>query len=281
MANGFRAAVPPITGEPSPYGLLGGCVEVVNATDTHELNGTDLMPSACGAVNSWQDCPDPAFPNPTSKIFDPTTTCEFDPVTLYAGVRCGTFGLGYDEGQTLAADRLRLGEQRALEDHFARRWLALHADDITPASGAVNVAQGVGLLEGWLADTYGGQGLLHVPAGAAALMGCCNVVTRTREVNCPETLMGNGVVFGAGYNINVGPPVPPATTPTPAGPCQAWLYITPPVRVRRDTPQLTFRNEGQSIDTTVNTRYALAESTFVVEVACCDAAAVLVELCTV
>ena len=54
---GMRALVPPITGEPSPHGLLGGCVPVVVATDGHQLNGTDLLPASCDAAHPWQNCP--------------------------------------------------------------------------------------------------------------------------------------------------------------------------------------------------------------------------------
>jgi hypothetical protein len=274
MPNGFRASVPPIVGRPSPFGLLGGCTEVITTTDLHELNGTDVLPSACGPADLWTECPNPTFPNPSAKVFDPTTTCSFDPVTVYAGVRCGTFGMTYAEGQALAAQRLELGEQAALEESFMRRWLCSNATDLTPAAGALSIAQGVGALEGWLARTYGGLGVLHVPAGAAALLSSKTIVDFvTSGEGTPRTLMGNCIVLGAGYMANL---VPGTCTAAPAG--EAVLYATPPVRVRRDTPQLTFRNEAQSIDTRVNTRYALAESTFVVEVACCEAAAVRVTL---
>jgi hypothetical protein len=275
MANGFRASVPRIPGRPSPHGLLGGCTEVITVSDVHELNGTNLMPSACGAGDPWTNCPPPEQPNPASKIFDPTVTCSFDPVTVYAGVRCATFGLTHEESQALALERLELGEQAGLEDWFMRNWLCTNAEDLTPVAGALSIAQGVGVLENWLALNYGGLGVLHVPAGAAALM------SRFRVVPCCDppiqTLMGNCVVLGAGYSANVGPADPgPGCAVAPSG--EAWLYITPPVRVRRDERSSVIRTEAQAVDTRLNDRYALAETTFVVEVACCDAAAVRVTL---
>jgi hypothetical protein len=60
---------------------------------------------------------------------------------------------------------------------------------------------------------------------------------------------------------------------------EAWLYITPPVRVRRDSPGLAVREERYAVNTSTNDRYALAETTFVPETACCTAAAVRVTLC--
>lgn len=279
-AIGQRAAVPPISGEPSRYGLLGGCTEVITVTDPHELNGTDFLSTACGAVGQWQDCPDPLFPNPENKTFDRPVQCSFEPVTLYAGITCSTFGLSFEEGQAAALEQLALGEQRGLEDFFMRRWLCTNADgnDLTPAAGALSVAAGVGALENWLANNYGGTGVIHVPAGAAALMSHATLVDFVTSGNgSPRTLMGNCLVLGAGYAANLGPDGAGGCVVAPAG--EAWLYITPPVRVRRDTAFLATTTEAQSVRSATNDRFALAESTFVVEVACCKAAAVRVKLC--
>jgi hypothetical protein len=90
----------------------------------------------------------------------------------------------------------------------------------------------------------------------------------------PRTLMGNCLVFGAGYSVNVGPPT---CTAAPAG--EAWLYATGPVRIRRDVAALVPMSEGESVRARTNDRFALAESTFVVEIACCTSAAVRVTLC--
>ncbi|MFF8931483.1 cupin [Streptomyces longwoodensis] len=262
-----------IRGTPSPFGLLGRCVDVVDADDLHELNGTQMVPLSCTAAHTWQrDCPPPPTPNPASKTFDRPGLCEFDPVTVYAGATCSTFGMTQDEAVVHATETLRMGEQRALEEHFMVNALCTMAasNDLTPAAGPLQVAQGIAVLEGWLAEQYGGKGLLHVPAGAAALLGCCNVVTApTSGIGCPQTLMGNGVVFGAGYAANVGGAT---CTQAPAG--ELWLYVTGPVRVRRGPLDVNPTTEAQSIDTRLNDRYVLAERTSVIETACCEAAAV-------
>jgi hypothetical protein len=270
--------VPPINGDPSPYGLLGGCVEVVTVSDPHELNGTDTLSLSCADANPWQDCPAPEFPNPASKVFDRPRICSYEPVTVYAGVTCSTFGLTYTEGQQRALEQLRLGEQRALEQFFMERVLCGYAagNDLTPVAGALSVPVGVGALEGWLASNYGGQGVLHVPAGAAALLGYYRVLDFDGDVY--RTLAGNCVVIGAGYAANVGPADPgPGCVVAPPG--EAWLYITPPVRVRRDAPGLASQDERLTVNTITNDRFALAETTFVPETACCVAAAVRVTLC--
>ncbi|WP_019061701.1 hypothetical protein [Streptomyces prunicolor] len=273
-AAGLRKRVDPIPGNPSPYGILGGCVEIEDVADVHELLGTEWMPLSCAAAHDWEWCPDgSSTPGPTMKTFERPGVCSASPITIYAGVTCGTVGWPYDEAVQHARETLRMGEQRALEEWFMRDVLCDMSVDLTPGA-AVPVAQGVAALEGWLAENYGGQGLLHVPAAAAALMGCCNVVTRTRDTQCPETLMGNGVIFGAGYALNVGGA---DCTQAPDG--EAWLYVTGPLRVRREAPAIVPGTDAESFRITTNDRFVLAERSFVIEVACCEAAAIRVSLC--
>lgn len=281
---GLRALVPPINGEPSPHGLLGGCIPVVTATDGHVLNGTDLLPSSCAAANQWQNCPDPLagdfpFTNPDSKVFDRPDSCTFAPITVYAGYECSVIGTSFEEARNAALDQLARGEQAALENYFMTQWLANanHTVDLTPAAGALHVVSGIGVLESWLAENYGGSGVLHVPAGVASLLAMHSQVSVATEEVCPTTLMGNSVILGAGYAANVGPATPPAV-PAVAAAGEAWLYITPPMRIRRDDRAITQQTRQQSVDTRINDMRVLAETTFVPEVACCIAAAVRVTL---
>lgn len=282
---GLRALVPPIMGEPSPHGLLGGCVPVVFATDGHSLNGTDMLTTACAPAHPWQNCPTTTpgeFPwvNPAEKIFDRQGFCTFEPLTAYAGVECSTFGISYQEAGQLAMDQLVLGEQHVLETWFMTRFLAnaTHTVDITPGAGAVHIVNGIGILENWLGDNYGGQGVLHAPIGTASLLAMHHQVRDgVADETCLETLAGNSVVLGAGYSANVGPATPPAVPPVAAS-GEAWLYITPPVRIRRDERTLILNREWQGVNTSVNDRQSLAETTFVPEVACCKAAAIRVSL---
>lgn len=284
---GLRALVPPITSDPLPNGLLGGCVDVVTTNDMHELNGTDMISMSCAASNPWQDCPSPdpdnvlpIWVNPASKVFDRPGACSFEPVTAYAGVECSTFGISFPEAQQRAMDQLRMGEQRTLEAFFLERGLAKMSlgNDLTPVGGAVHIAAGVGLLEAWLAENFGGAGLLHAPVGAATLLSMNRVVRFASDETCPGTLAGNGVVLGAGYSGGIGPYTAPLTPGVAAPAGEAWLYVTPPVRIRRDAGFLVQRDEWQGVNTVTNDRRAVAESTFVAEVSCCMGAAVRVSL---
>ncbi|MDP4501058.1 hypothetical protein [Nonomuraea turcica] len=269
---GLRKLVSPIPGSPSPHGILGGCVDIVDVSDEHEMLGTEFLSLSCSGAHDWNWCPDPDTPpGPTEKTFDRPEVCTFPSITIYAGSQCSTIGQSYEEAVQRAREQLRMGEQRALEEWFMRDVLCPMAEDLTPGA-AVPVPQGVAALEGWLAEAWGGQGVLHIPAAAAALTGCCNVVQP--DGDCPRTLMGNGVIFGAGYALNVGPP-----DCSQAPPGEAWLYATGPIRVRREAPQIVPDTDAESVRYTVNQRFVLAERSFVVEVACCRAAAIRVSLC--
>lgn len=276
---GLRAEVGPITGDPTPHGLLSGCVEVVTASDVHELNGTEVPAYACAPASPWQDCPIPAdgWTNPATKVISRAAWCSFEPVTAYAKVECSVVGFPFEESQVAALEQLRLGEQSVLEEWFMRRGLSWLADgnDLTPGAGAVHLVSGIGLLETWLEANYGGRGVIHVPVGVASLLGKHHQFDPS--VACRTTWAGNTVVLGGGYSANVGPATKPAAgTVAPAG--EAWIYITPPVRVRREDRHNVIDQEWQGINTLVNDRTAMAEATFVPEVACCTAAAVRVTL---
>lgn len=272
----MRRRVEAIPGTPLPHGVLGGCTQVIDVPESrsHELLGTDWQDVSCADAHPFQWCEDPP-PDPLpEKEFARPQTCTAAPVTIYAGGECNPIGRTYQEAVRSAREALRMGEQRALEEFLMLDVLCplAAANDLTPAEGAVSIAQGVAALEGWLGEFYGGTGVLHVPAGAAALLGCCNVVHLV-DGNA-RTLMGNCVVMGSGYGVNVGPP---DCTPAPAG--EAWLYVTGPIRVRREGVFLVPDSDAESVRIATNDRFVLAERTFVVEIACCQAAAVRVTLC--
>ncbi|WP_328434575.1 cupin [Streptomyces sp. NBC_00425] len=270
-STGLRKYVEAVPGDPLPHGLLGGCADIIDVTDPHELLGTDWRPLSCSEAHDTTWCPDPDAVVPP-KTFDRPGTCTAAPVTIYAGSECTTIGYTYEEATRHARETLRMGEQRALEEWLQRDVLCSIGEDKTPVAGAVSVSQGVSILEDWLGTEYGGTGVLHVPVGVGALLGCCNIVHLTG--GNPVTLVGNCVVLGAGYAANVGPP-----DCTTADPGEAWLYATSPVRIRREPPATVPGKDGESVATLTNDRRVLVERTFVVEIACCRAAAVRVKLC--
>ena len=268
---GLRRRVEAVPGTPLPHGLLGGCTDVIEVTDPHELLGTEWMPLSCSEAHDTTWCP-PDQEEVPPKTFDRPGSCTAAPVTIYAGAECSTIGWSYQEAVRHAQETLRLGEQRALEEWLMREVLCDIGEDLTPAAGAVSISQGVAILENWLGTEYGGTGVLHMPVGVGALLGCCNVVHM--EDGAPRTLVGNCVILGAGYAVNVGPPG--CTVPDPG---ETWLYATGPVRVRREPPSTVPGTDGESVAIRTNDRRVLVERTSVVEIACCQAAAVRVTIC--
>lgn len=277
----MRSAVEAIPGTPLPHGILNSsCTAVQDVTEEriHELNGVEWLALGCCPVQDWPDpCaldPDESPGPPPQKEFCRPTIEHATPITVYAGAECSALGWSYEEARDHAEATLELGEQQALEAAFWRDKLAMEAVDLTPAAGPVSIAQGVAALEGCLAETYGGVGTLHVPAGAAALLGCCNVLSRDPETGALGTLAGNCAVIGAGYSaLNTGP------GNAPADPGTAWLYITGPLAIRRGPADTVPTTPGPSVNYRTNDRRVLVERTYVVGTTC-TVCAVNVELCS-
>ncbi|WP_405893708.1 cupin [Streptomyces sp. NBC_00104] len=278
MATGMLKAVEAIPGTPLPHGILGGCADVRDVGDVHELMGVEWLALGCCPVRDWPDPCNDESPGdespgaPAQKEFCRPETEHAAPITVYAGAECSALGWSYEEAREHAEATLALGEQQALEAAFWRDKLAMDTIDLTPDAGPVSVAQGVAALEGCLAESYGGVGTLHVPAGAAALLGCCNLVHENPATGTLRTLAGNCVIIGAGYSaMNTGP------GNIPAEPGTAWLYITGPLVIRRG-PAETIPDRSASVNIRTNDRRVLVERTYVVGTTC-TVCAIQVDVC--
>ncbi|MGC0418404.1 cupin [Embleya sp. AB8] len=267
MPAGLRSYVEAIPGMPLPHGILGAsCTTVIDVPEDriHELNGVEWQSLGCCPVKVWADpCEyNPLGPPPT-KEFCRLETEHASPIHVYAGAECSAPGWSYTQARAHALQSLELGEQQAVEASFWRSKLTADAVDLTPAAGPLSIAQGVAVLEGCLAETYGGVGTIHVPAGVAALLGCCNLLREDPETGAQRTLAGNCAVIGAGYSAeNTGP------GGIPADPGTTWLYITGPLVVRRGPVDVTPDRPGSSVNIRNNDRKVLAERTYVVGTTC-------------
>ncbi|MFI0827285.1 cupin [Streptomyces roseolus] len=278
----LRTMVEAIPGTPLPHGILRSrCTDVLDLDEerTHELNGIEWLTLGCCPVRDWPDpCHDESLGDespgaPTQKEFCRPETEHADAITVYAGAECSAPSWSYAEARKHAEATLALGEQKALEEAFWRTKLAADAIDLTPDAGPVSVAQGVAALEGCLAESYGGIGTLHVPVGAAALLGCCNILREDPETGSLRTLVGNCAVLGAGYSaLNTGP------GNVPAAPGTAWLYITGPMVIRRGPAETVPDQAGSSVVYRTNDRRVLVERTYVVATTC-TICAINVEVC--
>lgn len=280
MPAGLRTNVEAIRGTPLPHGILGSsCTEIIDVTEDriHELNGVDWLALGCCPARDWADpCEDDSpGATPPEKEFCRPEAEHARPITVYAGAECSALGFSYEEAREQALASLALGEQHAVEAGFMRTRLSMDAEDLTPPEGPLSIAQGVAALEGCLAESYGGVGVLHVPAGAAALLGCCNVLRENPATGGLRTLAGNCAVIGAGYSyLNIGP------GGQPAEPGTAWLYITGPLVIRRGPIDVVpdRSRAAASVNPRTNDRKVLAERTYVVGTTC-TACAVKVRVC--
>lgn len=275
-ARGNSTYVEAIPGTPLPYGLFSAAT-VLEVTDPHEMMGVEWQPMSCADAHNTDWCnDDPEFDY--SKIFDRGETLFAPPTTIYYGRDCTVPGETADESETRARAGLAIGEGRAIEQWTWEELLAPIAVDLTPVAGAPSVAAGVGILEGALAATYGGVGVLHAPAATSALL------ARDYQMYLSGarmlTWLGNVVSLGAGYP-NTIPGTSGDPDPAPAG--EAWLLISGPVIIRRAAVDTPGGDDGANqfgsgtIDITSNDRFVLAERTSVVGVEC-GVFAVLVDL---
>lgn len=276
---GLRKRVEAIPGTPLPHGILTGCTTIEDVEDVHELMGVEWLALGCCPVRQWHDpCDEDPSPGdespgePIRKEFCRPQAEHAEPIVLYSGTECGAIGWSYEEAVRHAHATMSLGEQQGLEAAFMASHLSMTAVDLTPAEGPVSIAQGVAALEGCLAESYGGVGVLHVPAGAAALLGCCNILREDPATGNLRTLAGNCAVVGAGYSaLNLGP------GGLPAEPGTAWLYITGPVHIRRG-PLDVIPDRSASMNIRTNDRRVLIERVYVVATTC-SVCAVQVTLC--
>lgn len=278
MPEGFEAFVEAVPGEPLPHGLLGGCVPIVDATDPHQLLGTQNRSVSGVGTAPWEWCP-PGDNQPASKTFTRAGFCTFNPVTIYAGTECSAPVMTFEESKELSLQTLELGASRALEEWFMRNVLCSTAVDLTPATATdgLSAASALSTLENWLGVNYGGRGLIHAPAGMGAQFGRDTLAMPDwcgEDLCCLRTLTGNGLVLGSGYSVNVGPP---DCTVAPSG--QAWIYATGPLRIRRDQPNEIPPERAMAVNRLNNDQRTLVEQTFVIEGAICDVAAVRAIIC--
>lgn len=193
----------------------------------------------------------PAAPAPQGdKVFETgPVNVEGEPFLIYDGVRCP--GMSAAEARERVQRRMAAHEQVFVE---ARVHETVLRRNTTQLGTAAPLVRAIGLLEDYIAEEYGGVGVIHVPRQFAALMAKQQLLRRDgARMRSP---MDNFVAFGAGY---------PNTDPAGAAAAATfgWLYATGPVVVRRGDVQVR-----DAFDQRFNTRLAVAERSYVVTADC-------------
>lgn len=294
-----RDAVDPPTFTPRDTGRLLSVVQPrFGVPDPHWRNGVVYSPTCGGADTTYDPCiaidedgdqaPEPPAKEPTAAKVKRGAT----PFTVRAQMDCNPVGF-WEEAQERAGDALARAEGWQVEQAF---WTGVAADQTTvfphlaadaelvdehdvvlqqPATivggpGAVDVAEGMGVLEQALADCYHGVGVIHVPESLVPVLADAKQIVKDGQRY--RTWNGNLVAAGAGY-----PGTGPDGSPPPAG--AVWMYATGAIFAYRSEPHITRAPEdapGEAFDRGDNTVRMHAERTYVLGWDCC-LLAVLVE----
>jgi hypothetical protein len=292
--QGVRLEVDPPTVTPLPYGLIS-VVNVVPDSDPHWRLGTWYRPEACDrALSTKQNCVDSAAQDTPTKdaSTDGITAIGNDAFTLYSRIDCSPVG-AWDEYQARTEEALDLGAGRTLERVFESGVIDTVGSDINyphlasnaivtdsvmtdvviqtaatiPVTGAFSTVDAIGLLEGAMAQCYGGTPVIHVPRVALANIDRYGLIYR--RGNMLVTIGDSRVAAGAGYRGLA----PDGTDP--AYPF-VWFYATGAINMRVSSTKFTSsREEGLRRD--INSMVLIAERTYSLGWDCCHFA-VLVDL---
>jgi len=267
-----RLTVDEPTPESAGYGLYSAAT-VVDATDKRAATGVQWESSSCGVAGAYPlNCPGDF----TLPLTEGVPWVDAAPFGVAAGQQCKPVGTELERIQELAAVRLQLSEQYAVEraywtgdvfpDGVDSPYLAHPDAQVLHGGTAVKPHYALGLLEQWLGQQSGAVGVIHAPRVLSVpLAGMAN-----DSGGKLRTKLGTRLALGTGY-LGTGPggSEPPADT--------AWVYATGPVQVVRTQDRLTPQNPADALDRSTNE--ARAHAVRIVSVGhACGLAAVLVTL---
>lgn len=277
MAIGNRVPVPPPAFTPRRYGLFS-VAQMVTEESWEWRNGVvqERASEGCAPTGGiWvQPCP-PTDPDPKD---DGTSDLPLanggDAFTVYAGALCSPVGISAAEFDRRAQARLLAGEETAVELVLQGNALVDVAPNFegdqptdegfdTPTLvnlGTEGTAAGaMSALEGFLAECYGGRGVVHVPAAGVPFLADASQLIRNGGVL--ETYVGNLVAVHA-------------NNPGTSGDVSMW--VTGAVAVRRSGVEM-LGDFTSSMDRDKNTVNRRAERTYVLTWDCCLAGLTLTD----
>lgn len=202
----------------------------------------------------------------TTKTFSSPAWQDGIRFAVYGGVSCKAIGFDLSTAQAKSEAAFlameSVGVERALMTQrfvAGSTWTA--ATDLTPVTGAVSPAVGLGLLEGDAGCKYAGAPIFHIPkAIASRLISPDGPVERVGDKLF--TSLGGRVAAGAGYGC-------PNTSPTGAAPPtgELWMYVSGEVTVARSEVIV-----ATQMDRATNIANVLVERAYVAAVDCYTAA---------
>lgn len=280
---------------PLRYGLLSAA-QIVDDSDKHWEIGTKFQPDACArdkTVSAFCIAGAPASgtgPKTISATGAPGSAAE--PFTVYAYTNCSPVGWGdnLEDLVARAGRQLDAGEGRAVERMFwngtpdggavihphlandantfaamdgAQYPVQLGSQAVTVTTAAAAPVAALAALEGALADCYGGEGVIHIPAGAVTLL----VEKGVLEKQGPQlrTYLGNIVAAYSSGNREGPDGVVTGS--------DMWFYATGAVMARRSPVKPTGMRPADFVGRTDNSTAYVVERTYVIDWDCCHFAA--------
>lgn len=221
-----RLTVTAPTAVPLGYGLLPAAGEQLRP-DAHARLGTQYEP-VTGNTAGVSQITDPlsgAFTGPLvaedyAAYPDGAPLVTTSPFLCWAGIKAKPVGTTVEELMARARAKLQLTAGWCIERGFYPQLTA--AASTTLAGAPVDPDIAIGLIEQWLADKVGAQGVIHAPRLAIGSIGKHTSASGNRQV----TKLGCPVAYGGGYQ-NLAPGGGAAAAGT------VWVYATGPVLVNR------------------------------------------------
>jgi hypothetical protein len=286
----FVEATAPFT--PLRFGLLSA-TGIIDDPDPHWQLGTVVQIDPCDSPVAVTG--GPCTVNGITKT--PTVTgipsSAAQPFSVYAWVECATIGTPPEEIVQRTERLLTNGENRAVEHivwtgagvngtvfpHLAANaevladqnvgytgpeYLLQSPAEVVTTGAPVSLTEGIGLLEGALAECYGGEGVIHVPAGAVIHLS--NVGILKQQGQQLRTLLGTVVAAYASGDREGPDGVDP-----PAG--ESWIYATSAITGRRSPIKRLGTKPAEFVDRGKNGYVYVVERTYVIDWGCCHFAA--------
>lgn len=241
MAVTERVYVAPLDRKPLRHGLF----DVADVTEdaSGHWQGGGVETSGEGCLTALY-APDPCAPAVEKTVQEGYVRIFGDPITVYTLNRCRLPAGRYVEAAADAKKALEGSEQVAVEAKFAANVLS-KATNVGPTA-AVSIKVGIGILEGYAAQHYGGLPIIHMARSLVQVAGVTN------KDGALSTLLDTPVAAGGGYEGITGP------GGAAAGAGNAWLFVTGAVGLRKGSVE-TYR----AVDLKHNEFNALAERTWV------------------
>lgn len=256
---------------PHRFGLFSAST-LLEGVPPHELNGIEYETVCSTQVDPYPVglCPaDIPAADREKKPADTVSTASASPFAIYAADSCV---LGRDEAEARQQLRQRFltGEQAAVErtvfnGQMGNTPYLKSADTITSNAKAAaknlpTLVDAIGIIEQYLAEHYGGVGVVHAPRTMAPTLKAQTVMDI--KGGQASTVGGSAWVFGTGY---------PGTAPesvTTADDGMLWLYATPPLTVRRSQVIEPADWTSGAFDKATNSGFLLEERQYVVDWPC-------------